>query len=240
VIKFFRRVRQKLIAEGNLKRYLLYAIGEILLVVIGILVALQLNNWNEYKKERAVERKLLIELTENLEINAIRLNSDLQKELKSIAAINFVVGHLDNSRPYHDSLDVYFASAFFSPDIVLSASGFESIKSKGFEIVENETLRKTIMDLFDVTYANMLSETVRLEDQFWASSVLPLIHQYFRYTEKGAKPVDYESLLKSEKFKNMLIHRKHFRELALRLKSEALHHTESTMELIENELKEKE
>ncbi len=240
MLKFFRRIRQKLIAEGNLKRYVLYAIGEILLVVIGILIALQINNWNEYNKDRVTERKLLVELNENLEINATRLQNDILKELKAIAAINFVVGHLDNRRPYHDSLDVYFASAFFSPDIVLSASGFESIKTKGFEIVENETLRKSIIDLFDVTYANLLSETVRLEDQFWASSVLPLIHEYFRYTDAGAKPMDYESLLKSEKFKNMLIHRKHFRGLAHRLKSESLIETDSTILLIENELEEKE
>ena len=44
MIKFFRKIRQKLINEGNLKRYLLYAFGEILLVVIGILIALQIND----------------------------------------------------------------------------------------------------------------------------------------------------------------------------------------------------
>lgn len=238
MIKFFRKIRQKLIAEENLKRYLLYAIGEILLVVIGILIALQINNWNENKKERAIERKLLTELNENLKINVIRLKSDIQKELKSIGSINYLVEYLDNRRPYHDSLDAYFASAFFSPDIVLSKSGFESIKSKGFEIVQNDTLKKAIVDLFDVTYANMLSETIRLEDQFWPSSVLPVIHKYFRYTDEGAKPVDYEGLLKDESNKNMLVHRKHFRWLAHQLKSDALSQSKSTIKLIENELNE--
>ena len=50
MLKFFRRIRRKLIDEGNLKKYLIYAIGEILLVVIGILIALQINNWNEGQK----------------------------------------------------------------------------------------------------------------------------------------------------------------------------------------------
>ena len=51
MIKFFRRIRQQLLTENNLAKYLLYAIGEIILVVIGILIALQINNWNTSKIE---------------------------------------------------------------------------------------------------------------------------------------------------------------------------------------------
>jgi len=59
MIKFFRRIRRKLINGGNLKRYLVYAFGEILLVVIGILIAIQLNNFHENKKDRDQERAIL-------------------------------------------------------------------------------------------------------------------------------------------------------------------------------------
>ncbi len=51
MIRFFRNIRQKLAAENKVMAYLRYAIGEILLVVIGILIALQINNWNEHRKE---------------------------------------------------------------------------------------------------------------------------------------------------------------------------------------------
>jgi hypothetical protein len=47
MLKFFRSIRRRLMTENNLRKYLLYAFGEILLVVIGILIALQINNWNE-------------------------------------------------------------------------------------------------------------------------------------------------------------------------------------------------
>jgi hypothetical protein len=47
VIKFFRKIRQRLVTENKFSKYMLYAIGEITLVVIGILIALQINNWNE-------------------------------------------------------------------------------------------------------------------------------------------------------------------------------------------------
>ncbi len=57
MLKFLRKIRQKLIDEGNLKRYLVYAIGEILLVMIGILLALQRSNWNQQNKDSKAEKK---------------------------------------------------------------------------------------------------------------------------------------------------------------------------------------
>ena len=51
MIKFFRKIRRKILDEGSLKRYIIYAIGEIILVVIGILIAVQLNNWNQFNSE---------------------------------------------------------------------------------------------------------------------------------------------------------------------------------------------
>jgi|TARA_R110002020_G_scaffold396281_1_gene606303 sensor domain CHASE-containing protein len=50
MIKFFRKIRQRMLSESKFSRYLLYAIGEIILVVIGILIALQINTWNEERK----------------------------------------------------------------------------------------------------------------------------------------------------------------------------------------------
>ena len=51
MIKFFRNIRRSLLSEGKTSKYLKYAVGEIVLVVIGILIALQINNWNEHRKE---------------------------------------------------------------------------------------------------------------------------------------------------------------------------------------------
>lgn len=69
MIKFFRRIRQRLLAEGRLSSYLAYAIGEILLVVIGILIALQINNSSEEFKERKAADKLHQEILAEFEKN---------------------------------------------------------------------------------------------------------------------------------------------------------------------------
>ena len=62
MLRFFRSIRKKLIEQDNIRKYLLYAVGEILLVVIGILIALQVNNWNEERLENQKEEKIISRL----------------------------------------------------------------------------------------------------------------------------------------------------------------------------------
>eukprot|EP01093_Parvamoeba_rugata_P010289 TRINITY_DN2799_c0_g4_i1.p2 TRINITY_DN2799_c0_g4~~TRINITY_DN2799_c0_g4_i1.p2 ORF type:complete len:144 (-),score=30.31 TRINITY_DN2799_c0_g4_i1:1192-1623(-) len=75
MIKFFRKIRQNLLSEGKTGKYFKYAIGEIVLVVIGILIALQINNWNIKVKERNTERLNLIALKEEFKENKNELNN---------------------------------------------------------------------------------------------------------------------------------------------------------------------
>lgn len=82
MLKFFRRIRQKLIAERNLKKYLLYAIGEVLLIIIGILLALQLSNLNEGAKEDKLANqyleRLLADLTKDTTYYSLRIKAARQ------------------------------------------------------------------------------------------------------------------------------------------------------------------
>ena len=87
MIKFFRKIRQKLVSENKFSRYLLYAIGEIILVVIGIILALQLNNWNEQRKLKAQEAELLSYALENIKRDSIII-SDVLNELDDIIRIH--------------------------------------------------------------------------------------------------------------------------------------------------------
>lgn len=85
MIKFFRHIRQKLLSENKFSKYLIYANGEIVLVVIGILFALQINNWNEAEKRTDEEQRLLRELIINLKQDII--------DHKAIVEFNKAVAH---------------------------------------------------------------------------------------------------------------------------------------------------
>jgi len=66
MLKFFRKIRKNLINQNRFSKYLIYAIGEIILVVIGILIALSINNWNEGRKSRVVELRVLKQIEADL------------------------------------------------------------------------------------------------------------------------------------------------------------------------------
>jgi len=76
MIKFFRKIRQKLLAQNKFTKYIVYAAGEILLVVIGILIALQINNWNEQRKTEIDRQKLIATLIEDFEYTQKDILSD--------------------------------------------------------------------------------------------------------------------------------------------------------------------
>ena len=100
MVHFFRRIRQKLLANNQMKKYILYAIGEIALVMIGILLALQVNNWNEGRKNRLKEKVYL----ENLKSDLV-LDIDRQKDrLNKIAYKASLFKAIDPSFQIRDSL----------------------------------------------------------------------------------------------------------------------------------------
>lgn len=74
MINFYRRLRQSFLNQNRFSKYLLYAIGEIILVVFGILIALQINNWNTARQIDITNTKLLEKLKIELQQNTIRLN----------------------------------------------------------------------------------------------------------------------------------------------------------------------
>ena len=71
MIKFFRKIRQRLLTENKFNKYFLYAIGEIVLVVIGILIALQINNWNDNQKDQKQARTYLKGIIQDLRVDTL-------------------------------------------------------------------------------------------------------------------------------------------------------------------------
>ena len=93
MIQFFRRIRQKLISQNRLSKYLLYAIGEIILVVIGILIALQINTWNDERIK-----------SNQVKSYAVKLISDLKQDIQEV---NFIKWQAETAYLRLDSLINY-------------------------------------------------------------------------------------------------------------------------------------
>ncbi len=88
MIQFFRKIRQKLLSENKFSKYLLYAIGEVILVVIGILIALQINNWNENRKLEDAKQNYYQQLLVDLEVDKNYAKSIIDRLESSITKYN--------------------------------------------------------------------------------------------------------------------------------------------------------
>ena len=82
MLKFFRKIRHQLLSENQTSKYLLYAIGEIFLVMIGILLALQVNNWNQARQDNLKEQKLLLALQDEFQHNLKSLEAIMEKNIR--------------------------------------------------------------------------------------------------------------------------------------------------------------
>ena len=108
MINFFKKIRKKLISKNKFSNYLIYAIGEIVLVVIGILIALQINNWNEYKKKEQYELSLLKEMKKNLKADIRDIEINIKFNERSIKSTNIILRSFKNNIPYNDSLNKHY------------------------------------------------------------------------------------------------------------------------------------
>ncbi|MFC7357695.1 DUF6090 family protein [Jejudonia soesokkakensis] len=154
MIKFFRHIRQRLIGENRFSKYLLYAIGEIILVVIGILIALSINNWNEDRKERAREvnylknlkADLVSEINNNEHFATYRFNKAKtctillkEKEPETIQEV----------QEYTDRYEHVFVWNTFGPN---NNTYKELLSSGNLSLIKNDSIKNAIIEL-DKRYA---------------------------------------------------------------------------------------
>jgi len=98
MIKFFRRIRQKLLSENKTGKYFKYALGEIVLVVIGIVIALQINNWNQQSIQNKSEQLALKNLKQDFEYNYSTLDSILTETRDNIKSQFLILNNTGNKR----------------------------------------------------------------------------------------------------------------------------------------------
>ena len=150
MLKFFRRIRRKLIGEGNLNRYLIYAIGEIFLVMVGILLALQVNNWNENRKLQKTEQAVLKGLNSDLERNKKLIGEGKKKHQyeKEIGQTWIKMMNADTSNvefnQYLDSL-LFWGPTYTIIDLV-DGSLNNTINGGKLDIIQNEVIKRNLID----------------------------------------------------------------------------------------------
>ncbi|GAA4268158.1 DUF6090 family protein [Hyunsoonleella aestuarii] len=152
MIKFLRKIRYNLVSSGKTSKYLKYAIGEIILVVIGILIALQINNWNENVKARRTEVKLLNELKDDLLKTKEDLLTDIYKSVRNQNVTDSIYLEIMKHRDNDTNLELKISTSYLSDNPLLypKLSAYKSLQSYGINTINNDSLRKQITEFYEL------------------------------------------------------------------------------------------
>ena len=139
-MRLFKNLRKQLIGGEKSRKYMAYAIGEILLLVIGILIALQINNWNENRQNRNKEVILLSQLRQEFSANLDQLNDKIDQRKNIVKSaktllVNFDQGDINNS----DSIVYHLQRTVFIPTFNTNSSDFFS--ARDISLIQNDSLR---------------------------------------------------------------------------------------------------
>ena len=142
MITFFRKVRQKLLQQNRVTRYLVYAFGEIILVTIGILIALQINTWNETRKQNNARNQFIDSMLLELQKDSVFLQSSIEILGERINTLNDIKNRINDPISNLDTLDnimKYEYDPSFQNPIGLNKNTFSTLASSGqISLFDNE------------------------------------------------------------------------------------------------------
>ena len=242
-MKFFRRIRQKLIQERKIQKYLLYAIGEIFLVVVGILLAIQANQWKQNIIQEKLEVKLLTEVQAgvqsdktDVDVNLYGSGGHMQIYHCQDTCIAWLNGEIQDITT--ESLTFNFSRAFRVSTFMITSSPFDALKEFGLNNLSNDSLKKEIQFLYDVMYP----EYKRSLNMYYS------IHEYtlnkgenyfkdFSFWGSAVEPHNIEVLKKDQAFLFALSKFKSYNEGLIRYNMDMLKRQKKILNLLEEELR---
>jgi len=247
MIKFFRKIRQKLLNEKKFSRYLIYAIGEIIIVVFGILIALNFNNWNQNQINKKSEIKILSELKNDFKSNYQEIKDiifNIDKLYKTSDTIFYL---MENDIPIENHIELLNTMGGFMGflggygGVFNSANtSYKYLESTGIKIISNDSLRISITEMFEEYFRNI---HVREEQYkvFYTNEYEPFVTEYFEFNHgTSGNPIISQVNLSSKTnkriFKNIIIKKASHEKFRIKSLKETLVKLEELIDDLEIEI----
>ena len=149
MFRFFRKLRENLLAKNRASQYMLYALGEIVLVVIGILIALQINTWNEERQNRQQEKGIVSTLKQEFHTNRLILNEvliRLEKTRKANIILMDLFGRPEDEIASFNTDSLIFESLEYTRFVPSQNSLEDLIQSGKLQLISNDSLKNLLYD----------------------------------------------------------------------------------------------
>ena len=209
---------------------------EIMVIIIGILGAFALNNWNESRKENIKEIQMLTELKASL---AYDLKSNFTRNIpairEDIQRCQEVIEHIENDIYIKDSTNFFWLSRYvtFNPKYM----AYKSLENKGIDLIQNDSLKNAIVEIYDWEYPTLKNRIEQNDFARLTSFVRPFLREYF-YVNKQNKlvPIDIKELYKNHQFKQLIFFIETTRNNRLRQRLRLASKIENVIRQIDEEL----
>jgi hypothetical protein len=146
MITLFRRLRQRLLTENKFSKYILYAIGEIILVVFGILIALQINNWNENRKNKAIEYDYYCQLLNDIDLDKIQLEALTKEAEQSVEIGKQLIKDLHTLKKGKNEMMADYIKTIRSNSYLPTNVTYTDLKSSGnLSLLKNKVLKQKLI-----------------------------------------------------------------------------------------------
>jgi hypothetical protein len=171
MIKFFRKIRQNLLMENKTGKYFKYAIGEIVLVVIGILIALSINNWNENRKADNIANKIYSNLISALEQDSIDVKRTITFHNKGLDALRKLIPLEVNEQLLaldEDSLNLFLTEVSYTGRSFIPQTGIYNllVSSNGLELIKSNKIKALLVNLYDSQYKSYENLDARIDNKY--------------------------------------------------------------------------
>ena len=203
MIKFFRKIRRKLLKENRFNKYLLYAIGEIILVIIGILIALQINNWNENRKIKKELQSSLYGILEELNENINYISAERKSYETKIEDLDIILNKKAKDQDLEIILD-YFSEINSKPFSTIYTSLKED---KRIQLISQKQLRRELTNFYEYSLPK-LYELSKWHKGFVSNNIDPYILDNLPIRNRKVDAEIVKKLLKEIKFNNILSYQK--------------------------------
>ena len=242
MLHFFRKIRRDLLANSQFFKYLKYAIGEIILVVLGILIALYINEWNKTRLDIQFEKVILSGIQKDIQYEVNFLHDWNEYTIERVNRISTLDSLLKGEMPvYHKSLDKLFGAVWGLNAYELdNKAKYENIKSRGLNTIQVDSLREQLIFIYETLYPRL--EALWGIEMFQNENVLlPYYMKHFSNISfnESATPIDFESVWKDAQYHNIVSYRlRLLRVIQIRRYDEALKEMEKLLRMIDQYLDE--
>ena len=193
MIKIFRKIRYDLMENNKTGKYLKYAIGEIILVVIGILIALSLNNWKEDLDNRGEEMRILSGLKQEFEMNLLEVNRNIKLNTSSVKSVVELLGHIRTENPFNNQryVDSLLYVAYMTGSFDAQTGLINEVISSGkLSFINDIELQNRLTRVSGIL--NNAEEDYQIRMDYYMQQIIPYLSKYFTLVNQD-QYIDFSS-----------------------------------------------